>query len=195
MSVIRVNPGSIESYRRTASQRFGEMRSELEALTRDVVAVPYFGPNAYDFKAQCGQLAVGFANALIMDLRGIADAVRASTTNISAALGGRTADIAFDGSPVAAPDVPAADETVDIDTSALEALRPVVTSRFASLQEALQAHLSVLQATDWEGTAKQGAVDIVQQFTNSARAKAGEAERNLNQTIDIQVNSVLATDR
>ena len=195
MAVIRVNPQSIEAYSRTASQQFDQIRSELEALTRDVVAVRYFGPNAYDFKTQCGQLAVEFANALIMDLRGIADAVRASTTNISAALGGRTVNIEFDGSPVAAPDVPAADETVDIDTSALEALRPVVTSRFASLQEALQAHLTVLQGTDWEGTAKQGAVDIVQQFTNSARAKAGEAESNLNQTIDTQVNSVLAADR
>lgn len=195
MSVIRVNPESIESYRRTASAQFDHMRSELEALTRDVVAVRYFGPNAYTFKTQCGQLAVEFANALISDLRGIAEAVRASTTNISAALGGRTVDIEFDGSPVAPPEVPAADETMDIGTSALEALRPVITSRFASLQEALQAHLSTLQGTDWEGTARQGAVDIVQQFTSSARAKAGEAESNLNQAIDGQVNAALAADR
>lgn len=195
MSVIRVNPPSIESYRRSASQQFDQMRSELGSLARDVVSVPYFGPDAYDFKVQCSQLAVGYADALITDLRGIADAVRGSTTNISAALGGRTVDIEFDGSPVVAPDVAAADETVDLDTSALEALRSVITSRFASLREELQAHLSMLQGTDWEGTAKQGAVDIVQQFTNSARAKADEAESNLNQTIDTQIASVLAAGR
>lgn len=195
MSVIRVNPASIESYSRNASQQFEHMRSELEALTRDVVAVRYFGPNAQNFKTQAGQLAVEFANALIADLRGIAEAIRSSTSNISAALGGGVVAIDFDGSPVAAPDVPAATDTVDVDTSALEALRPVVTSRFASLQEALQAHLSALQGTDWEGQAKQGAVDAVTQFTNSARAKASEAESNLNQTIDQQVNSVLAADR
>jgi uncharacterized protein YukE len=195
MSVIRVNPESIQSYSRSASQQFEHMRSELEALTRDVVAVRYFGPNAQNFKTQAGQLAVEFANALIADLRGIAEAIRASTSNISAALGGGAVVIEFDGSPVAVPDVPAATDTVDVDTSALEALRPVVTSRFSSLQEALQAHLSALQGTDWEGQAKQGAVDAVTQFTSSARAKAGEAESNLNQTIDQQVNSVLAADR
>ncbi len=195
MSVIRVNPESIQSYSRTASQQFEHMRSELETLTRDVVAVRYFGPNAQAFKTQAGQLAVEFANAMITDLRGIAEAIRSSTSSISAALGGGAVVIEFDGSPVAAPDVPAATDTVDVDTSALEALRPVITSRFASLQEALQAHLSALQGTDWEGQAKQGAVDAVTQFTNSGRSKASEAESNLNQAIDQQVNSVLAADR
>jgi hypothetical protein len=195
MSVIRVNPASVQAYARSASQQFEQMRASLDGLTRDVVAVRYFGPNAYAFKTQCGQLAVEFANAMMADLRGIAEAIRQSTSNISASLGGAAVVIEFDGSPVVAPDVPAASETVDIDTSALEALRPVVTSHFTTIQEALQAHLSSLQGTDWEGQAKQGAVEAVSRFTASGRSKATEAQTNLNQTIDQQVSSVLAADR
>ena len=45
-------------------------------------------PNAQTFKTQTGQLAVEFANALVADMRGIADAIRSSTSSISAALGG-----------------------------------------------------------------------------------------------------------
>ena len=195
MSVIRVNPGSIQAYSRTASAQFEQMRSELEMLTRDVVAVRYFGPNAQAFKSQTGQLAMEFANALIADMRGIAEAIRSSTSSISAALGGDAIVIEFDGSPVAVPDVPAATDAVDVDTSALEALRPVITARFNALTEALRSHLSSLQGTDWEGQAKQGVVESVSQITASGTARASEAEANLTQAIDEQVRSVLAADR
>lgn len=195
MSVIRVHPGSIQSYGRTASAQFEQMRSELEMLTREVVAVRYFGPNAQTFKTQTGQLAVEFANALVADMRGIADAIRSSTSSISAALGGDPIVIEFDGSPVTVPDVPVATDTVDVDTSALEALRPVITARFDVLRDALQAHLSALQGTDWEGHAKQSVVESVTQITASGQARASEAEADLTQAIDDQVRNVLAADR
>lgn len=195
MSIIRVNPDSVRAYGRTASGQFEQMRAALERLTHDVVAVRYFGPNATAFKTAAGTMAVEFANALITDLNGIAEAVRASTSSISASLGGAGVDIVFDGSPVAMPDVPAATDVVDIDTSALEALRPVVTQHFATLQAALSEHLRALQSTDWEGTAKLGAVDAVTTFTNSGRTKAEDAQRNLHQAIDDQISAVLAADR
>lgn len=195
MSVVRVDPESIRSYSRQASQQFEQMRTELDTLTRDVVNVRYDGPNAQAFKTQCGELAVAFANAMIADLRGIADAVRASTSNISASLGGGAVVIDFDGSPIAPPPVPAASEIVDVDTSALQALRPVVTQRFTSIESALGAHLSALQATDWVGQAKQDAVDAVGQFTAAARSKASEAQTDINATIDQQINAVEAADR
>ena len=49
--------------------------------------------------------------------------------------------------------------TIDVDTSALEALTSRVTSHFAAIREGLASHLSALRATDWEGNAKNAAVD------------------------------------
>ena len=195
MSVVRVDPESVRGYSRTASQQFEQMRSELVQLTDSVVNVHYYGPNAQQFKTECGELALNFSNALIADLGAIAEAVRASTSNISASLGGAPVVIAFDGSPISPPAVPAATEVVDIDTSALQALRPVVTQRFATLQSALDAHLSALQSTDWVGQAKEGAVGSVSQFTNSAKSKAVEAQSSINATIDQQISAVQSADR
>ncbi|MCC5948804.1 MAG: hypothetical protein JJT89_10155 [Nitriliruptoraceae bacterium] len=195
MSIIRVNPESIQSYSRAASGQFDQMRASLDALVRDVVEVRYFGPNAQQFKTECGTLAVEFSNAMINDLRQIAEAVRSSTTAISASLGGGAVSIQFDGSPVAAPSVPPASDVVDLDTSALEGLQPMVTGHFSTIQEALTAHLGSLQGTDWEGTAKMNAVDTVSTFTTAARSKATEAQTNINRAISDQISSAVAADR
>jgi hypothetical protein len=195
MSVIRVNPESVTAYAGFATERFAAIRAELEGLTREVVGVRYFGPNAVAFKTECGELATQFSQSLLADLGQIADAVRASTSSISAALGGAPVTVQFDGSPVVAPGVDAGDGSVDIDTSALEALRPVVSARFGALQDALQQHLSRLEATDWQGTAKSSAVDAVGRFTATARSRASEAESSIVARIDAQVSSVLAADR
>ena len=195
MSIVRVNPESVSNYGNTASQQFERMRGELEQLTREVVAVRYFGPNAQQFKTKSGELAVTFANALMNDLNSIAEAVRQSTSNIAASLGGRAVTINFNGAPLPPPEVPAPTDFVDVDTSALEQLRPVVTARFAALEEALQQHLTALERTDWEGQAKQGAVEAVNRFTVSARGKASEAQNDLNQTIEQQISAVVSADR
>ena len=195
MSIVRVDPESVRGYSRTASEQFAQMRADLVQLTDSVVGVHYYGPNAQQFKTECGELALNFSNALIADLGDIAEAVRASTSNISASLGGSPVAINFDGSPISPPTVPAATEVVDIDTSALQALRPVVTQRFASLQSALDGHLSALQNTDWVGQAKEAAVGSISRFTNSAKSKAVEAQTSINATIDQQIAAVESADR
>jgi hypothetical protein len=195
MSVIRVNPESIQQYAGAAQERFDAIRSDLEGLTRDVVAVRYYGPNAGQFKTRCGELATEFSQAMLADLGQIAEAVRASTSNISASLGGQPVTIAVNGSPVTAPAVDAGDGSVDIDTSALEALRPVVAGRFAAINESLTTHLNRLEATDWEGQAKVGAVDLVSRFTAQARSRAEEAQSSITAAVDKQINAVLAADK
>lgn len=195
MSVIRVNPDSIRAYGVDAQQRFASIRADLEALTREVVTVRYIGPNAVAFKTQCGELAATFSHALLVELGQIAEAVRASTSNISAALGGQSLQLSVDGSPIVVPGVDGGDGSVDIDTSALEALKPVVSARFGSLEEALSQHLNRLQGTDWQGQAKEGAVASVSGFTTSARSRAQDAQASITQTIDRQIASVLVADR
>jgi hypothetical protein len=194
-SVIRVNPDSVRQYAAAATERFGYSRTELEALVREAVEVRYFGPNAVEFKSRCGQMAAEYSTKLLADLTQIADAVRGSTSAIASSLGGVPLVLSVDGSPVGAPPVPAADGTFDVDVSALEALKPVVTRHIGAVRQALTDHLTSLKATDWEGAAKGSAVSAVTTFTTQAQTKAAEAETAITSFIESQISSVLAADR
>jgi hypothetical protein len=195
MSVIRVNPESVRQYAAAATERFAHSRTELEGLVREAVEVRYYGPNAVEFKTRCGQMTAEYSTKLLADLTQIADAVRASTSAIASSLGGVPLVLSVDGSPVTAPPVPPADGTFDVDVSALEALKPVVSRRIDAVRQALSEHLTALRSTDWEGAAKASAVDAVTTFTNQAQTKATEAETAINAFIDSQISSVLAADR
>lgn len=195
MSVIRVNPEDVRAYAAFANERFEAIRGELESLTHQVATVHYVGPNAVQFKTRCGEMAAEFSNALLSDLGGIADAVSASTSAISSSLGGEPVNIAVNGSTVTPPPVEPGDGSVDIDTSALEALTPVVSQRLGALQDALAAHLNRLEGTDWQGTAKERAVEEVRGFTSTARGRSDEAQNSINAAIDQQISAVMSADR
>ena len=194
MTLIRVNPESVTAYGRQAQQIFEEMHGSLVALVDAVVHVRYFGPNAVAFKSECGRLAADFAMRLHADMAAMADAVRRSTSNIAAALGGEPITIQLDGRPIHPP-TPATVPYVDVDTAELEALTPVVSRHFAALGGGLSAHLQRLQVTDWEGNAKLAAVDAVLGFTTSARQQCSSAEQALTSFINAQVDSVVTADR
>lgn len=195
MSIIRVNPESIRLYAAQATEQLGACRTELEALVRAAVEVRYFGPNAVMFKTECGRLAAEYSTRLLHDVVQIADAVRGSTSNIASSLGGAPVSIAVDGAPVAGPPVPPADGAFDVDVSALEALKPLVTSHTSAVSGALGAHLNALSATDWHGAAKASAVETVSRFTAAAQSRAAEAGSQINLFIDRQITGVLAADR
>lgn len=195
MSVIRVDPESVRSYGRQASERFVSIRQYLDTVATEVVQVRYFGPNASQFKQRCGQIAQDLSNELLTNLAGIAGAVREATTAISAALGGDRVDIEFDGSPIVAPSVPPASDLVDIDTSALEALKPSILQQFHAVGAELESNLEALRATDWLGQAKESAVDQVTQLTAAARTKLDELATSLTGTIDTQIEAVRNADR
>lgn len=195
MAVIRVNPASIVQYASFATQQFERIRLDLQLLTQDAVTVRYFGPNAVGFKTEIGQIAVDFSRALLKDLGQIAEAVSLATSNIAHALGGAPVRIAVNGSPVAMPAVDAGDGAVDIDTAALEELKPSVARRLGTVDAALQEHLVRLEATDWQGQAKLGAVEAVGRFTAAARARTQETRASVARSIDQQIQSVLAADR
>jgi hypothetical protein len=192
MTVIRVNPDDVRAYGTAAQGQFDTARAELEALVRDAVGVRYQGPNAVQFKTECGRMA---ATSLSADLAGIADAIRTSTSNIAGSLGGAPVSISVNGAPIAPPDVPGGDGSVDVDTAGLEGLKPTVQGHIATVVAQLDAHMNRLQGTDWVGTAKETAVQTVSGFTNSAKTKAANAEQSVLAFIDNQINSVLAADR
>lgn len=194
MTVIRVDPDSVRSYGRQAQAAFETMHRSLVELVDEVVAVRYFGPNAVVFKTGCGRIAADFANRLHLDMGAMADAVRRSTSNIAAALGGEPIHIQIDSRPISPP-VPVTVDYVDVDTAALEAIVPVVARRFTELRSGLAGNFQRLQATDWEGNAKLAAVDAVGRFTTSARAKCDTTERDLAGFINRQVQTAVAADR
>lgn len=194
MSVIRVNPDDIRAYEAEANARFEEIRGELESLVTEVTSVRYFGPNAVQFKTQCGELASEFANALTTDLGAISEAVSASTSAISHALGGDSVTIRVDGRTITPPAVDPGDGSVDIDTSALEAMKPVVVSRFGAIMSALDGHFQRLERTDWEGSAKERTVGEVRGFTDTARNRTDEAQTSISTTIDQQITAVETAD-
>jgi hypothetical protein len=194
MTLIRVEPESIRRDGITAQTIFDGMHGSLVGLVDQVVAVRYFGPNAFTFKSEVGRLAADFANRLHLDMQAMSEAVRTSTTNIAAALGGSPISIHLDARPITAPS-PAAVDFVDVDTAALEAVIPVVTDRFEALRHGLGTNLSQLEATDWQGNAKRTVVDAVGRVTAAARARCDSSEAAITSFVRRQLESVLAADR
>ncbi len=194
MTLIRVNPESVQRYGSAAQSIFDGMHSSLVAHVNEVVAVRYFGPNAVAFKTECGRLAADFANRLHADMGAMADAVRTSTSNIAASLGGAPIVIRLDPRAIVPP-APQTVDYVDVDTAALDALVPVIGQRFEVLRQGLSDHLARLRATDWEGNAKLSAVDTVSSFTASARTTCDAAEQSVVAYVRSQLQAVLAADR
>jgi hypothetical protein len=190
VSDVRVNPPSVRAYGTTAQETFGSIRTSLETLVSDAVAVDYYGPNAVDFKTKCGQLAVDLANALTQDMTKIADAVKTTTSNIAASLGGGPVDIQFNGSAITAPAVPQGDESVGANLPALEGMKATANGHFTAISEQFTNHLSSLQQTDWVGTAKENAVGAVTGFTNGAKTKIQEANTEMNTFVDKQIEEI-----
>ena len=194
MTVIRVEPTSVQQYGRQAQATFDQMHRALSELVRDVVLVRYAGPNAVGFKTDCGRLAVDFAVRLHADLATIAEAVRTSTSNIATALGGQPIQLRVDARPIVPP-TPEVVDFVDVDTSALEALVPIIARCFGELRAQLSAHLECLRVTDWEGHAKSVVVDRVASVTASARNTCDVSEQALSTFVRQQVRSVELADR
>lgn len=194
MTLIRVNPESVQRYGAEAQSIFDGMHGALVGLVNEAVAVRYFGPNAVAFKTECGRLAADFANRLHADMGAMADAVRTSTSNIAASLGGSPIVIRLDPRAIVPP-TPQAVDYVDVDTAALEALVPAIGQRFESLRQGLTDHLGRLQSTDWEGNAKLAAIDAVSTFTASARTKCDAAEQSIAAYVRNQLEAVVAADR
>ncbi len=193
MTLIRVNPESVRSYGAQAQTEFEGISTSLTRLTNDVVGVRYFGPNAVAFKTECGRLAVDFGRRLHTSMAQMSDAVRRSTSNIAASLGGQPIVIQLDDHAITAP-TPQVVDYVDVDTAALEAVMPVVGSHFTAIRSHLDRNSAALQATDWLGNAKESAVGAVTQLTAAARANCDEAEQSLTAFIQRQVDSVLLAD-
>lgn len=194
MTLIRVEPESIRRYGLAAQSTFDGMHGSLVDLVHQVGGVRYFGPNAFAFKSEVGRLAADFANRLHLDMQAMAEAVRGSTTNIAAALGGSPIAIHLDPRPITPPSPPVVD-FVDVDTAALEAVIPVVVERFETLRHGLNTNVSQLEATDWQGNAKRTVVDTVGRVTAAARGQCDSAEGAITSFVRRQLESVLAADR
>jgi len=194
MTIIRVNPESIRTYGAGAQSSFNAITTSLKQLANDVVGVHYFGPNAVAFKTECGTMAESFATQLHAAMAAMADAVRVSTSNIAASLGGQPISIQIAQDAVTAPQ-PVVVDYVDVDTSALEAVLPVVRGHFGAIEHQLTSHLTHLSQTDWQGNAKVNAVGKVAEFTGRATTACGESLEQLVARITVQLDAAVLADR
>lgn len=194
MTVIRVNPASIQQYGGIAQEKFTAIRTELERLVTECAEVHYFGPNAVQFKTHCGQLAAEFASQAVQKMGAIADVVRTATSNITASLGGTAIVISIDGSSVPVPSVAAVDY-VDVDTSALEGLLPKVAASFTNIDQFFDEHLQALVSTDWLGNAKDETVSAVRGFTGSAKSVSADSRQKITTLLQTQIEAVVQADR
>ena len=127
MTTIRVSAPSVRAYGTQAQDIFGDIHTSLGQLVNDVTQVQYRGPNAATFKAKCGQMAADFANKMHTDIASMAEAVRASTSNIAGSLGGTPITITVEAKPfIVAPVEKSDGEETHVETSGLEALTPLV---------------------------------------------------------------------
>jgi hypothetical protein len=123
----------------------------------------------------------------------MADAVRVSTSNIAASLGGQPISIQIADQPVTAP-LPTAVDFVDVDTAALEAILPVVRGHFDAIREQLASHLDRLGQTDWQGNAKQQAVTRVGGFTSRATSACDTTQHDLVDYVTRQIDAAVLAD-
>jgi len=193
-SVIRVNPESVRQYAREAQSSFEAMRSELERLVKSVAEVRYEGENAFAFKTGISELSVEFANKFSTDMSGIADHIRAVTSNIAGSLGGQPITIEVKGGTISAPVIQKSD-VVDVDTTQLEALAGTVKRHFGVLTDNLDQHLRDLEKTDWVGQAKDSVSQGVRQYTQKLRNNCDEVNGQITKRINDQVVAAKQADR
>jgi len=84
---------------------------------------------------------------------------------------------------------------INIDTTTLKTLIPIIVDHFESLRAKLASNVTQLQATDWQGNAKRMVVEAVSGVTSSARTRCDSAEGAITSFVRSQLESVLAADR
>jgi hypothetical protein len=193
---IKVQPATIKAYGRKAQEHFDGIRNDLQIIVNAIDRAPYEGNNAAKFKNTCGDMAADFSAAFLKDMQTIANAVKATTTNIAQALGGQPISINVNGSKIVPQKVSAAaDGTQSVDTIALRSLPTILNTRFDSIKSALRTHLRDLKATGWEGQGKQTAVEKVSSFTTAATKNADDAKQSIIDYINAQLEALEAADK
>ena len=196
MTRISVDAKSLTAYGTAAEHAFKGVRTELTGLVHSCVSVPYEGPNSAAFKSGCGKLASDFSTSLLTDISKFADAVREVTTGIARSLGGQPVTIHFNGSPITAPTVPAADPNYTmVDTAPLQHLKATVHGHFTKINGHLDEHMRAFQHAKWEGHAREAAHTALRTFTSNTKSDVTDAQNKIEKFIDEQIQSVTTADQ
>jgi hypothetical protein len=188
--MIEGNIEEVRGFLRGAPEIFADVRADLEGLVREVVNVPYFGPNATWFKQRCGEIAVELSNALVRDIQAISDAVRTTASDFAESMGGERVTITFDGSPISAPGVPPATDVLQVDLVALEELKSLIAQRLGAVGGAVSRLNERIRAVHARFPRWDNLVQEVDSFSTKARSRLEELGQNLNGVIDGQIESV-----
>jgi hypothetical protein len=191
---ILVDPTSIQEYASNAQGYFDSLQADLKGLVNDIVTVRYEGGNAFTFKTEAGTIAAQFANNLAVDIAAVADAISTSTSNILLSLGNDPVKITVSSETFTARAPEGKTVAVAVETDAMETLINTVLARFESIKGWITKNQTGIEATMWQGTAKNNAVDQVSAFTTVANAKADTANTTLTNYIRSQIDTSIEAD-
>lgn len=193
-TIKRVGLDSLQKYPGQATAHATNITSMLNEMIKAVVGVHYYGPNAFNFKTQAGQLAEKWAEGFLTTFLNFTDAVTKSTTNISGAMGGATVNNSFAADAITAPAAEPDRGVVDVDTSALDTLVGSVASSFDAVRSEIDGHLRTVQSLDWVGNAQKTAMDMAQAMTVKLKQSAADGQSSIVDFINKQKASVEAAD-
>lgn len=195
MSLIKVDPASIQQFVGKVNDNVEQIQHALNGLVSEVSGVHYYGPNSVNFKQTATEMSSTYANQVQQLLTEAGAAINTSTNNIAVALGSSVPQVNVSPMTVKPADITNTNDVVDVDTSALNALTGPVTARTNNVAEALKSITGALESTIWQGAAKDAAVQAVGDAMNGATRASEDACNSINDYINKQVESVIAADK
>jgi hypothetical protein len=193
-SFKRVGLESVQGYPGQASAHATTITTTLNSMIKSVVEVQYFGPNAFNFKTQAGQLAEKWAEGFLTTFLNFTDAVTKSTTNISGSLGGNAVNNSFAADAIKAPAAEPDRGFVEVETTALDSLIGTVGGYFDAVRSEIDSHMRTVESLDWAGNAQQKAIGMAQQMTATLKESANTGQTSIVEFISKQITSVDEAD-
>lgn len=190
----RVGLESVQAYPGQATAHATAITATLNSMVKSVVEVQYFGPNAFNFKTQAGQLAEKWAEGFLTTFLNFTDAVTKSTTNISGSLGGNAVNNSFAADAIVAPAAEPDRGFVEVETTALDTLISTVASQFDAVRTEIDSHLNTVRSLDWAGNAQQKAIEMAEMMTSKLKESANTGQTSIVEFINKQKSTVEEAD-
>ena len=154
--------------------------------------VQFEGESAFKFRTETNRIVADFNTQVHQAMEAMVNNVQIAVSNIQSSMQGArlTLDI-----PAAAT-VQAANErnteNSEMDTEARSALD--VEGPFNAISESFNAHKTAFERVEWQGQARDGALDAVTNLTRQATSLCSSYSSEFRKAIDAQVTATLEAD-
>ncbi len=185
MTHILVHPSEVVTYGITATNHFGEIVDQLQALTTMVDEVQFEGESAFQFRTDTNTLVKDFNTQIQAAMMAMVTNVQTAVGNIQSSMQGVpvTLDIP-EPTPVTESNARNT-ENAEMDTEALSGMN--VEAPFQAIFDAFTQHKAALEKVTWLGNQGNAARDAVAALTTSATGVCTTYSADFRKVIDAQV--------